>query len=104
MRANTMPSARKSSAYFASPVTFATTSCGVKSTPRCLYAMVDLRGVACGAHDGIQIIVVSRAPAQVAGHRMARFFARGIRVALQQRHRSDHLARGAEAALRAELV
>jgi hypothetical protein len=35
-RQNTMPSARKSSEYFASPVTFASTSCGVKFLPMSL--------------------------------------------------------------------
>src|SRR6478735_2781214 len=98
-----MPSARKSSAYFASPVTLATTSCGRKSCPSSLCAMVDLRAAG-GTHDGVQVIVVGAATAQVPRHGMPRLFTRRFRVLLQQRHGGDHLAGRAEAALRTELV
>src|SRR5690349_9362872 len=99
-----MPSARKSSAYLASPVTLATTSCGVKSWPSSLCAMVDLLRVARGAHDGVQVIVVGTAATQIAGHRMPRLLACGLRILLQQRHRRHHLPRRAEAALRTQLI
>src|SRR5690606_20070258 len=103
-RANTMPSTRKSSAYFASPVTLATTSCGMKSRPRCLCAMVDLLQAAGRAHHGIEVVVVGAAAAQVAGHGLARLLARGRGIPLQQRHRGHDLPRRAEAALRAQLL
>src|SRR5690606_19826291 len=103
-RANTMPSTRKSSAYFASPVIFATTSWGMKSCPRCLCATMDLLRPAGRAHHRIEVVVVGTAAAQVAGHGQPRFLARGRRILLQQRHGGDHLARRAEATLRTQLV
>src|SRR5512139_1071326 len=99
-----MPSARKSSAYLASPVTLATTSCGMKSWPSSLCAMVDLRRVAGRTHDGVQVVVVGATAAQVARHGVARFLARWPGILLQQHHRGDHLARRAEAALRTQFV
>src|SRR6185369_1469821 len=103
-RANTMPSARKSSAYLASPVTFATTSCGVKSWPSSLCAMVDLRGVAGRAHYGVQVVVVSTTAEQVARHGMPGLLARGLRVLLQQGHGCHDLPRCAETTLRRQFV
>src|SRR5690606_10880963 len=103
-RANTMPSTRKSSVNFASPVTLAITSCGMKSCPRCLSAMVDLLQVAGRAHHRVQVIVVRAAAAEVAGHGLARLFPRRRGIFLQQRHGRDHLPRRAESALRAQFV
>src|SRR5215212_9709087 len=99
-----MPSTRKSSAYFASPVTLATTSCGMKSWPSSLCAMVDLLEIAGRAHDGVQVVVVGAATAEVAGHRMARFLAAGLRVLLQQRYSGHYLPGCAEATLRRQFV
>src|SRR5262245_42262284 len=80
---NTMPSARKSSAYFALPVTLARTSCGMKSLPIRLYAMsayLRLRR----AHDGVDVVVVSTAAAEIARHAAARLLSRGMRIGFQQ--------------------
>src|SRR5688500_15647478 len=99
-----MPSTRKSSAYFASPVTLAMTSCGMKSRPRCLRATMDLRGVAGRKHDGAQVVVIGTAAAQVARHGMPGLLARGAGILLQPGHGGDHLAGCAEAALRPQLV
>ena len=57
-----------------------------------------------GPHDGIQIVIVGTAAAQVAGHRETRFVSGRVRVCLQQRHRRHDLARGAEAALRPQFI
>src|SRR5215468_3793172 len=76
---NTMPSARKSSAYLARPVTLAVTSTGTKSLPTRLYAISSLPGC---AHDGSEIVVVGSAPADVAGHREPRLVYRRLRVVL----------------------
>src|SRR4029078_3469611 len=94
---NTMPSARKSSAYFAAPVTLASRSGGVKFFPTSLYAMSRLPG---GMHHRLQIMVIGAAAAQVAGHRVARLLDRGFRIGMQQSARRHDLARRAEAALR----
>src|SRR4051794_31064594 len=96
---NTIPSARKSSAYFARPVTFATTSCGSKFWPISLYAMSRLPR---RPHDAFEIMVVGAAPAEIAGHREARLFHRRVRIVLQQSDRGHHLAAGTEAALRSK--
>src|SRR5712691_7779340 len=98
---NTMPSARKSSAYFARPVTLATISAGVKFLPMRLYAISSLPGC---AHDGFEVMVVGPAPAEIAGHREARFVHGRLGVVLQQRNRRYDLAGGTEAALRREFV
>src|SRR6516164_3561938 len=98
---NTMPSARKSSAYFARPVTLATMSAGVKFLPMSLYAISGLPG---RAHDGFQVMVVGPATAEVAGHGEARFIHGRLGVVLQQRNRRHDLAGGTEAALRTELL
>src|SRR5215472_13387748 len=66
---NTMPSARKSSAYLARPVTLAWTSTGTKFLPMRLYAISSLPGC---AHDGFEVVVVGTAPADVAGRGAAR--------------------------------
>src|SRR5215471_2191608 len=57
-----------------------------------------------GGHHRVQVIVVRAAAAQVARQRVPRLVARRLRVRLEQRDRRHDLARGAEAALRAELV
>src|SRR5580658_9514439 len=95
-----MPSARKSSAYFARPVTFATTSWGSKFWPISLYAMSRLPG---RTHDASQVVVVGAAPAEIAGHREARLFHRRVRIVVQQRDSGHHLSAGTESALRSEL-
>src|SRR4051794_1519831 len=98
--AKTMPSARKSSAYFARPVTLATTSCGSKFWPISLYAMSRLPS---RPHHTPQVVVVSATSAEIAGHREARLFHCRMRVVVEQRDRGHHLAAGAEAALRTQL-
>src|SRR5215471_16521845 len=98
---NTMPSARKSSAYLARPVTLAVTSTGTKSLPMRLYAMSSLPGC---AHDGSQVVVVGSAPADVAGHGAPRLLDRRFGVGLQQGHGRDDLAGRTEAALRPEFL
>src|SRR5215470_7024223 len=98
---NTIPSARKSSAYLALPVTFATTSYGVKSLPISLYAISSLLR---RAHDAPEVMVVSTAAAEIARHRQPRLLDRRLRVCLQQGDRRHHLAHGAEAALRTQLL
>src|SRR5262249_4931797 len=77
---NAMRSARKSSAYFARPVTLATTSTGVKSLPMSFSAISRLP---CCAHDGLEIVIVRSAPAEIAGHRDARFFDRRFGILFQ---------------------
>src|SRR5450432_3962531 len=62
---NTMPSALKSSAYLARPVTLAVTSTGTKFLPTRLYAISSLL---CCAHDGLEIMIVGTAPTEIAGH------------------------------------
>src|SRR5690606_24442621 len=94
-----MPSATKSSAYLASPVTLACTSGGRKSWPSSLYAISRLP---CGTHDGFEIVVVGAAPAQIAGHRQTRFLDGGLGIRFQERHGRHDLAGGAVAALRPE--
>src|SRR5258706_1468588 len=96
---NTMPSARKSSAYLARPVTLAVTSTGTKSLPMRLYAMSSLPGC---AHDGSQVMVVGSAPADVAGHGAPRLLDRRFGVLLQQGNSRDDLAGRTEAALGSE--
>src|SRR6266849_11133020 len=95
----TMPSARKSSAYFARPVTLATTSTGTKFLPMRLYAISSLPGC---AHDGFEIVIVGTAPAQIAGHREPCLIDRRFRVVLQQCDRRYDLSGRTEAALRSE--
>src|ERR1700681_4019312 len=99
--ANTMPSARKSSAYFARPVTLAVTSLGTKFLPMRLYAISSLPRC---AHDGLQVMIIGAAPAQIAGHCEPRLVNRGLRVVLQQGDGGHHLAGGTEAALRPQLL
>src|SRR5271154_3412525 len=86
---NTMPSARKSSAYFARPVTLATTSAGGKFLPMRLYAISSLPRC---AHDGFEVVVVGPAPAEVAGHGEACLIDGRLGVVLQQRTRRHDLA------------
>src|SRR3954469_1403057 len=78
---NTMPSARKSSAYFARPVTFATTSCGTKFWPTSLFAMSRLLS---SAHDAAQVVIIGAAPTEIPGHREARLFYCWMRILTQQ--------------------
>jgi hypothetical protein len=61
---NTMPSTRKSSAYFALPVTLPRRSGGVKSFPSNLYAMS--RSL-CRTHYRVQVVVIGAATAEIAG-------------------------------------
>src|SRR5262249_30823478 len=98
---NTMPSARKSSAYLARPVTLAWTSTGTKFLPMRLYAISSLPGC---AHDGFEVVVVGAAPADVAGHGASRLVNRGLGVVLQERDGGDHLTRRTEAALWPEFL
>src|SRR5271154_11109 len=98
---NTMPSARKSSAYLARPVTLATTSTGVKFLPMRLYAISSLPGC---AHDGFEVMVVGPASTEIAGHGEARFVDGRLGFVLQQRTRRHDLAGGTEAALRTEFL
>src|SRR6516165_7167693 len=98
---NTMPSARKSSAYLARPVTLAVTSTGTKSLPMRLYAISSLPGC---AHDGSEIVVVGTASAEIAGHGEPRLVDRRLGVELQKGHGRDDLAGRTEAALRSELL
>src|ERR1700752_5144230 len=60
--------------------------------------------VAGRAHLPIQVMIVSAAPAEIAGQRVPHFVARRVRVLVQQRHGRHDLPRSAETALRAELV
>src|SRR5262249_57941679 len=96
---NTMPSARKSSAYLARPVTLAVTSTGTKSLPTRLYAISSLPGC---AHDGSEIVVVGSAPADVAGHGAPRLLDRRFGVGLQQGNGRHDLTRRTEGALGSE--
>src|SRR5215831_13437208 len=98
---NTMPSARKSSAYLARPVTLAVTSTGTKSLPMRLYAISSLPGC---AHDGSEIVIVGPASADVAGHGEPRLVDRRFGVVLQQGHGRDDLAGRTEAVLRPEFL
>src|SRR6516164_1490814 len=93
---NTMPSARKSSAYLARPVTLAWTSTGTKFLPMRLYAISSLPGC---AHDGFEVVVVGAAPADVAGHGAPRLVNRGLGVVFQQSDGGDDLTGRTEAAL-----
>src|ERR1700733_1972726 len=96
----TMPSARKSSAYFARPVTFATTSCGTKFWPISLYAILRFPR---RPHDTFQVMVISAAPAEIAGHRDTRLLHGRMRVVFQECDSGHDLAAGTEAALRSQL-
>src|SRR5712671_822310 len=98
---NAMRSARKSSAYFARPVTFATTSTGVKSLPTSFSAM---SGLPRCAHDGLQIVIVGAAPAEIAGHRHACFLDRRFGIVFEQGNCGHHLTGRAEPALRSEFL
>src|SRR5215469_7705570 len=86
---NTMPSARKSSAYLARPVTLAVISTGTKSLPMRLYAISSLPGC---AHDGSEIVIVGPTPAEIAGHGEPCVVDRRFGIVLQQGHGRDHLA------------
>src|SRR5688572_7164988 len=72
-RQKSIPSARKSSAYLAWPVTLATMSGGVKSLPISVYvSCCAMSGLPCelgGTHDAAQVVVVGSAAAEIAGHR-----------------------------------
>src|SRR5215510_9510851 len=57
-----------------------------------------------GPHDRVEIVVVSTAPTEIAGERVARLVTGRFRIGLEQRHRRHDLSRGAEAALRSKLV
>src|SRR5579871_6055359 len=99
--ANTMPSARKSSAYLARPVTLAWTSTGTKFLPTRLYAISSLPGC---AHDGLEVVVVGSAPADVAGHGAPRLVDRRLRGVFQECDGRDDLPGRTEAALRSEFL
>src|ERR1700732_2863275 len=98
---NTMPSARKSSAYLARPVTLAATSTGTKSLPMSLYAISSLPGC---AHDGFEIMVVGPASAEIAGQGEPRLINRRLRVLLQECDGRYDLSGRTEAALRSEFL
>ena len=100
---NTMPSARKSSAYLAAPVTLATTSCGMKSLPMCLKLLTRHPRFSGGTHDAVEIVVVGAAATQIARHRQARLVTRGLGIVFEQRDRRHHLPGRAEPTLRREL-
>src|SRR5882762_3406483 len=98
---NTMPSARKSSAYFARPVTLAVTSTGTKFLPMRLYAISSLPGC---AHDGFEIVIVGTAPAEIAGHREPCLVNRRLRVVLQECDGGYDLSGRTEAALGSQFL
>src|ERR1700757_2931626 len=74
---------------------------GVKFLPMRSYSMSRLPG---GPHDRIEIVIIGAAAAEIAGERVTRFVASGLRIGLEQRHRRHDLPRRAEAALRRKLV
>src|SRR4051794_39444325 len=98
---NAMRSARKSSAYFARPVTFATTSTGVKSLPTSFSA---ISGLPRCAHDRLEVVIVGAAPAEIAGHRHACFLDRRFGIVFEQRNCGHDLTGRTEPALRSEFL
>src|SRR5439155_27231850 len=81
--ANSMPSARKSSAYLDCPVTFATRSGVTYFWPMSLLAISRIPHVLGAFHQRRENLVVVLAPAQIARDAVRQLLARRIRIRFQ---------------------